>query len=369
MRRLMLVGGGQAHAVVLRTLAAAPRNGVEVVLLTPAERLLYSGMLPGWIAGHYARGELTVDLAPLAQAAGAVLLPRRVVALDLVRKTVLTDRGESVEFDLLSIASGATVDFDAIPGSRDHALPVRPLENFAEGWERILAFAAAADAPLRISVIGAGAAGVEIALAMRHRLRERREQVGVQLVTGDMPIVPGHGARARALLGAALLRHGVRLVEGMVRQLDADAALLEDDAALPTDVTLLVTGPAAEAWPRAAGLATDERGFVEVDAHLRSTSHPFVFAAGDAATLVDTPRARSGVYALRAATPLAANLLAALDGRPLVQHRPPERALYLIGTGPRHAVASWGRWAASGEWAWRWKERIDRGFIAQLQSV
>jgi selenide,water dikinase len=301
--------------------------------------------------------------------AGGVLMPRRVVGLDLQAKTVLTDGGESIEFDLLSIASGPGVDFDAVPGARDFALPIRPLENFIEGWQRIHAHALASDEPLQLTVIGAGAAGIEIALAMKYRLRARRDQVRVQLVTGDIPIVPGHGKRARALLRGALLRRGVRLVEGTVRRIERDTALLEDGAALPTDATLLLTGAAAELWPGDAGLATDERGFIEVNANLQSTSHPFVFAAGDAATLADAPRAKSGVYAVRAGPPLATNLLATLDGRPLMPFRPQRRALYLISTGARHAVASWGPLAVGGHWVWNWKDRIDRGYIAKFRTL
>jgi selenide,water dikinase len=200
LKRLLLVGGGQAHGFVLRALAAAPRRDVEVVLTTPSEHLIYTGMLPGWVAGHYTLPEMTIPLAPLVQAAGAVLLRRRVVGLDLQRKAVLTDRAEWVEFDLLSIASGPAVDYDAIPGARDFALPIRPLENFIEGWQRIHHHALTTDGPLRLTVIGAGAGGVEIALAMKHRLRALRDRVRVQLVTGDSRLVPGHGGRARALL-------------------------------------------------------------------------------------------------------------------------------------------------------------------------
>lgn len=366
MKRLLLVGGGQAHAFVLRALAAAPRRDTEVVLVTPSERLVYTGMLPGWVAGHYTLPELTIPLPPLAQAAGAVLVPRRVTGLDLEAKTALTDRGEAIEFDLLSIASGPTVDFDAIPGARDFALPIRPLDNFVEGWQRIHAHALATTDPVRITVIGAGAGGVEVALAMKYRLRARRDQIRVQLVTGDSQIVPGHGTTARRLLQAALLRQGVRLVEGMVEHVERDTALLEDGVALPSDATLLITGAAAEAWPGEAGLATDERGFISVNTHLQSVSHPFVFAAGDAATFVDAPRPKSGVYAVRAGPPLAANLLASLDGRAPTTFRPQRRALYLISTGPQHAVASWGSAAFAGDWVWRWKDRIDRGYIAKF---
>lgn len=367
MKRLILVGGGQAHAFVLRALAQAPRRDVETVLVTPSEHLIYTGMLPGWVAGHYALEDLAIPLQPLVQAAGAVQLQRRVLGLDLARKAVLTDRAEWVEFDLLSIASGPAVDFDAIPGARDFALPIRPLENFVEGWQRIHNHALATDQPLRLTVIGAGAGGVEIALAMKYRLRAFRDQVRVQLVTGDGPLVPGHGPRARALLREALLAQGVRLVEGLVRRLERDTALLEDGAALPSDATVLATGATAAAWPAEAGLATDDRGFIAVTPELQSTSHPFVFAAGDAATFVETPRPKSGVYAVRSGPPLATNLIASLEGAPLAPYRPQRRALYLISTGPQHAVASWGPWAFAGDWVWRWKDRIDRAYIRKFR--
>ncbi|MGE5160570.1 MAG: FAD-dependent oxidoreductase [Betaproteobacteria bacterium] len=369
MKRLLLVGGGQAHAFVLRALAAQRRRDVEVVLVTPSDRLVYSGMLPGWIAGHYTLPELTIPLPPLAEAAGAIFVQRRVVGLDPEHRTIRTDRDELIEFDLLSIASGPAVDFDAIPGSRDFALPIRPLDNFVEGWARIHSHALTTDTPLRLTVIGAGAGGVEVALAMKYRLGVCRDRVRVQLVTGSGSLLAGHGARARTLLKDALLRQGVRLVEGVVRQIERDSAQLEDGGVLPSDATLLVTGAAAEAWPAASGLATDERGFIAVTPNLQSASHPFVFAAGDAATFVDAPRAKSGVYAVRAGPPLAANLIATLDGRPLTPFRPQRRALYLITTGPRHAVASWGQLAVSGAAVWQWKDRIDRAYVAKFRMA
>lgn len=369
MKRLLLVGGGHVHTIVLRALAAAPPPDVEVVLITPSDRMVYTGMLPGWIAGHYTLSDITVMLGPLVRAAGATWVSRRIVGLDLDTRAALTNQGERIAFDVVSIATGPGVAFDAVPGSRQVALPIRPLEHFVEGWQRILRYAASAEGPLRLTVIGAGAGGVELALAMQYRLHEIRDDAHVQLVTGNGPILPGHGPTARRMLHAALLRYGIRMIEGTVEHLDIDAAVLEGGIALHADAALLVTGPAADAWPRASGLATDDDGFITVDSTLRSTSHPFVFAAGDVATQVDTFRAKSGVYAVRAAPALAGNLIAALSDRPLRPHRPPAHALYLISTGAQRAVASWGPLAIGGKWVWHWKDRIDRAYIAQLRPV
>ncbi len=366
MKRLVLAGGGQAHVFVLRELARRRPKDVEVVLVTPNDQLIYSGMLPGWIAGHYQLPELTIPLAPLVEAAGVHFVTARVVGLDLAARTAHTTAG-AIEFDLLSIATGSVLDFDAIPGSGDYALPLRPLENFVAGWQRIYMHVLSASEPVRLTIIGGGAGGSEVALAVMYRLRNVQDAMRVHLVTGDVPILPGHGERARTLVREALLHYGVRLIAANATQLEPDTVVLEDGSTLASDVTMLITGPAAEAWPGAAGLATDERGFITVNENLQSVSHPFVFAAGDAASFEHAPRARSGVYAVRAGPPLANNLLASLEGTALRAYHPQRRALYLISTGAQHAVASWGPWAIDGDWLWRWKDRIDRGYIAQFR--
>lgn len=368
MKRLLLVGGGQAHVFVLKALAQRRPPDIEVVLVTPSEHLIYSGMLPGWIAGHYQLPELTLPLAPLAAAAGVHLVNTRVIGVDLAAKFVQTPLG-TLDFDLLSIASGATLDFDAIPGSGDYALPLRPLENFVAGWNRIYMHVLAATEPVRLTIIGGGAGGAEIALAIMYRLRTVQDAVHLHIVTGDVPLLPGHGSRARALVQDALLHYGVRIISANAVQIEPGTVVLEDGSTLASDGTLLITGPAAERWPGLSGLAVDERGFILVDKHLQSVSHPFVFAAGDAATLPHAPRARSGVYAVRAGPPLAENLIATLEGRALKAYHPQRRALYLISTGAQHAVASWGPWALAGDWLWKRKDRIDRDYLAQFRMT
>lgn len=367
MKRLLLAGGGQAHVLVLREIARRPMTGVEIVLVTPSTQLRYSGMLPGWIAGHYTLEALTIDLAPLAQAAGAKLVTAHVQKLDLANKIAFTDCGEALDFDVLSMATGAVIDVDAIAGAREHALPLRPFDGFVAGWQHIVQRAEMARDTFRLAVIGGGAGGAETALAAAYRARTMRSPLHVQLITGGVPILPGHGPRARSLMNTALVKNGVQILDTIAQRVEPGAVITEGDRTLAADAMLIVTGASAATWLRDTELALDERGFVAVSSYLQSTSHPFVFAAGDAATLIETPRPKSGVYAVRAAPPLANNLIAALAGQPLSAFEPQRRALYLLTTGPKHAIASWGLWAFAGRWVWYWKDRIDRDYIAKLR--
>ena len=367
MKRLLLSGGGQTHVLVLREIARRRMADVEIVIVTPSNQLRYSGMLPGWIAGHYQLEELTIDVAPLAQAAGARLVTAHVQQLDLASKIAFTDRGEALDFDVLSIAAGAVVDVDAIAGAREHALPLRPFDAFVAGWQHIVQRAQLMRDTFRLTVIGGGAGGAETALAAAYCARTMPSLVHVQLLTGGVPILPGHGHRARQLMSTALVKNGVQVLDTIAQRVEPGAVITEGDHRLATDAALLATGASAAKWLRGTGLALDDRGFIAVNSHLQSISHPFVFAAGDAATLIETPRPKSGVYAVRAAPPLADNMIAALAGQPLSAFEPQRRALYLLSTGPKHAIASWGPWAAAGRWVWYWKDRIDRDYIAKLR--
>lgn len=363
MKRLLLAGGGQAHVFVLRALARQRPAEVEVVLVTPSDQLIYTGMLPGWIAGHYQLADLTIPLMPLLHAANVRLVSARITAIDLEQRVARIDSGEAIDFDLLSIASGPAPNVDAISGAREYTLSLRPLTRFIANWEQIFSRAQGSREPFRLTIIGAGAGGIEIALATKYRLPDVR----LQLVTGDVAILPGHGANVRALAHAALKHCGVQIVEATAERVESHTVVLDNGKLLASDQTLLMTGAAAESWPRDAGFATDESGFIAINDKLQSTSHDFVFAAGDAATMLHARRPKSGVYAVRAGPKLAANLLAAITGAPLQPYRPQRRALYLLATGAKHAIASWGPLAFEGDWVWHWKNRLDRDYIAKFR--
>lgn len=369
MKRLLLAGGGQVHALVLRDLARERLTDVELVVVTPSSRLRYSAMLPGWVAGHYALSALTIDFGLLARAARARLILAQTQKLDLTNRIALTDDGNAIDFDVLSVATGAVSSVNAISGARQYAIALRPFEDFIPGWERIVRTAEAASSAFQLTVLGAGAAGVEIALAAAFRARTMRLPMRVQLITGGVPILPGHSVRARSLMHGTLANAGIHLVDAAARRIDPDGVITHDERRIASDAILVATGVSMPAWLRDTQLALDDRGFIAVNSHLQSISHSFVFAAGDVATLTEAPRPKSGVYAVRAAKPLAINLIAAITGKPLCTFSPQRQALYLLSTGPKHAIASWGQWALAGRWVWRWKNSIDRDYIAQFSRL
>ncbi|GAB4466623.1 MAG: FAD-dependent oxidoreductase [Burkholderiaceae bacterium] len=367
MKRLLLAGGGHSHVFVLDALARRPPHDVEVTLVSPFDRQVYSGMLPGWIAGHYQIDQCVIPLAPLAQRAGARFVQAHVARLDLDGRVAYTEASEPLPFDVVSIATGPVMNLDAITGLREHAIALRPIESLIRAWPRlltqILALAEAGNDTATVTVVGGGAGGVELALAIAHRTQIAYIPARVQLVTGKPGLLPAFADGVRRRIARLLPVRGVRLIEDDAAEITRHTVVLADGGEIASDLTIAATGAAAAEWPREAGLAVDERGFIAVDERLQSISHPFVFAAGDCASIVGHPRPKSGVYAVRAGPPLARNLLRHLAGRRLRRYRPQRVALYLLATGPQHAIASWNGLSAEGRWVWRWKDRIDRRFV------
>lgn len=368
MKRLVMLGGGHTHLHVLAAMAREPMPGVQAVLATPHPRQIYSGMVPGWVAGHYTLDECAIALEPLARAAKVELALSAAVAINSQERTVTLADGRVAEYDVLSIDTGAAVDRDAIRGAREHGLFLRPIEHFAQLFERVPALAA--DRVLDVVVIGGGAAGFEVALAVHHRLNGAgTERARVCLVTGDATVLPGFTARVRERALGVLRRARVTVMNQTCVEVGTAQVLLDNGARLVCDVPLLALPAVAPAWLQGSGLALDERGFVSTTALLQSTSHPEVFAAGDVASRADRALPRSGVFAVRAGPALALNLRRRLAGGELMPWQPKPRSLYLLSCGERRAIAAWGNLSAQGRWVWAWKDQIDRGFVASFGQL
>jgi selenide,water dikinase len=364
---LVLVGGGHAHVHVLKRFGMRPAPGVRLTLIARDIETPYSGMLPGYVAGHYRLDECHIDLMRLARFAGARLIHDEAVGLDRDRCEVLCRGHPPIRYDVVSLDIGITPRRDTVPGATEHTVAVKPIDRFAERWEKLLErnrSRAKDHGRLRLAVVGGGAGGVELALAAQHRLTAMMfAPPQITLVTRD-GLLPSHNARVRTKFARILAEHGIVVVAGKpVVQVEEGRLILADGAMVGFDEALWVTEAGAAPWLAETGLALDPGGFVETDEFLRSPSDAAVFAAGDVAAMRGHPRDKSGVYAVRAGPYLAENLRRALAARPLRRAIPQRRALALIGTGDGRAVASRGAFAAEGAWLWRLKQWIDRRWM------
>jgi NADH dehydrogenase FAD-containing subunit len=364
---LVLVGGGHANLAVLADWAQrGPPAGCAATLITPHPWLTYSGMVPGWIAGECDRNAGKVDLAGLARRAGVRLVLDRCLAIDPDQRRFTLGNGDAIEFEYAAIDAGGVGRARAVMGDDPRLLELRPMDDFVarlDDW-RIANRAGGRS----VAVIGGGAGGLEIAFAIRNMAGLERP-CAVQLVTGEAGLLPDSSPRLRRLAARELARQGVGLAVADARisggQLYAGPASLE-----PVDLVIAALGSAAPDWPKEGGLACDKQGFIAVDRHQRSISHPHILAAGDIAARTDRHVPRSGVHAVHSGPVLAANLRSLLTGAaPQATYRPRGASLYLMNLGNGEALASYGPLAAQGRWAWRLKRWIDRRWIAAYAAI
>ncbi|CAM9716004.1 unnamed protein product, partial [Phaeothamnion confervicola] len=423
-RDLILIGGGHAHVHVLKAIGMKPIPGVQVTLVTRDVDTPYSGMLPGHVAGHYTREECHIDLQRLARFASARVVHASAMGLDLGRRTVQCNDGRPpLPYDCISLDIGSTPRFlpGRDPAELQHVTPVKPIDGFGARWDgmvrRILsvaasnaATAAAASAtaaasngaparPARLVVVGGGAAGVELTLSMQHRLREALRAAGwrdpaaalhVSIIHRGGAVLESHGPRMRAIFERVLQersievlanREAVAVMEGDGSTSDGSTGgsgggsggggVIEcsDGSRVPFDEAVWCTHSGAAPWLRETGLRLDDGGFILVDTHLQAVGMPCVFAAGDCCHIDGHARPKAGVFAVRAGPPLADNLRAFLEARPLREYLPQKKFLGIVATGDKYAVASKGAVAFAGPQVWRWKDYIDRTWMAGYQQL
>jgi selenide,water dikinase len=373
---LVLVGGGHAHVSVLRRFGMQPLPGVRLTLVTRDIHTPYSGMLPGYIAGHYDYDDCHIDLGPLARFASARLYHAEVESLDLERGQVIARGRPPISFDLLSINTGSRPRTLDVPGAADHAMPVKPIDTWLRQWQVLQERVVASQGPFQVVVVGGGAGGVELALSTQHRLaallRQRADdpnRLHYALLTDDDSVLPTHNTGVRRRFARILGERGITLRTGhRVIEVRPRAVQVDGQGVHPADAVLWVTEAAAPQWPAASGLAVDAHGFIRVDDCLQSVSHPGVFAAGDIASL-PLARPKSGVFAVRQGPVLSANLRRACLRQTLRKYRPQRNFLGLISTGDRYAVASRSSWSMEGRWLWTLKDWIDRRFMQRFNEL
>ena len=376
---VVLVGGGHAHVQVLRRMMMRPwpEARVTVVLDTPVA--VYSGMVPGFVAGQYRAAELEIDVVPLARLAGAEVVLAPAIGVDPGDRRVRLDGRAPLAYDFVSFDIGSTVAGLDIPGVRDRARATRPISRLVReiGTLSETFLAHAEDRPFEVVVAGGGAGGIELAFTVRERLLAAARRAGIErplrvtllqalpeVLTGFPPSLAVRARRNAAARGIAI-------------RTDASVAAAEDGGVrlaggevVPADSLIWAVGAGSLDTFRDSGLPLDDRGFVLTRPTLQAVGDERIFAVGDCATLRDWPETpKAGVYAVRQGPFIADNLRRVVAGRPLRRYRPQSDFLTLLNLGDGAALgAKWGT-SFEGRWVMRLKDRIDRKFMRRFQVL
>ena len=374
MRELVLVGGGHTHVQVLRRFAMAPPAATRITVVLDTPIAVYSGMVPGFVAGQYDEHELEIDVVPLARRAGARVILAPAEGVDPEEKKVLLVGRPPVPYDVVSFDVGSTVRGLDLPGVREYARPTRPIGRFVHSVDAAVkrASADAKSGRFRAVLVGGGVAGVELAFTLQVRLqREGLEGVEIVLLHAEDRILLGSPP---SLVKRVMERAEARGIEvrcgAKVASVEEGRVLLEGGGEVDFDLLLWVTGAAGHGLFAGSGLPVDAQGFVCARPTLQVDGHDDIFAVGDCATLRDHPgTAKAGVYAVRQGPYLIDNLRAALEEGELRRYRPQSDFLALLNLGDGAAIGSKWRLSFEGRWVMRLKDWIDRRFMRRFQVL
>ncbi|MCK7473206.1 MAG: FAD-dependent oxidoreductase [Rhodopseudomonas palustris] len=246
MKRLVLAGGGHAHLAVLNALARDAARGTSRWRWS---RLRRSRPTPACcragsrVTTHVA--QIEIDLEALARRANVTLLRDCIGAVDANRRCVAVSDRQHLQYDVLSLDVGSEIDTSWRETLGDRLLPLRPIAGFLERWPGMLATARKRRG-FRIAVVGAGAAGIEVALAVRHAFDRERVDGEVCLVAPREKFLAGHGPGARRRVADWMRRAGVELHDGHAVG-TRDGLLLPDGSTILVDGVIAATGAAPPA--------------------------------------------------------------------------------------------------------------------------
>lgn len=361
--RLLLIGGGHTHVEVVRRWA---QPDVDVTLVSASPNAAYSGMLTGLIAGHYRYEQTHIDLPALCRKMNVNFASAAVTGVNPDLQHAFCDDGVTRSFDVASINTGSTPSVGHVPGACEHAARVKPVPLFLSRWQDFLKERNAANDPARVVVVGGGPGGVELVFAMQHLFAahpESRSSSATFTLIADA-VLPKQSRSVQRRTLRLLAAKNIRVELSRAVEMSANTVHTNSGNRIPADFTVFATPASAPQWFAESGLALDPQGFVAVNGHLQSLSHPHIYAAGDAAALLADPAPKSGVYAVREGPILHQNLVDHLCNRkPSATFKPQRRALYIISCGDKKGILCYGKIALFGRLMWRIKDAIDRRFM------
>ena len=372
LRHLVLLGGGHAHIGVLRMLGMHPEPDLKVTLVSPSRETPYSGLLPGVVGGHSPEQDLYIDLGRLCQFAGADLVLATATAIDPGSSEIELRNRPNLAYDYLSIDVGIEPALTDLAEFDEALVPVKPIAGFMARFNLVYEQYRGGGA---FAIVGAGAAGLELAFALNHRLGIKAEKNGLPkpvlyLCQAAAELLPEAPPRLRAKAKNALAAQGIQFQPQFraVRQ-GAGQLASASGAVLEVDQVFWATGAAPQAFLQNSDLAGTPSGYIAVNAQLQSISHPNVFAVGDAADMVEQARPKAGVYAVRQAPVLFKNLVRMHRGQSLIRFKPQQRVLSLIALGEQTALGYKGPFWGWGRSLWRLKRRIDYKFLDSFKNL
>ncbi|MDW7657925.1 MAG: FAD-dependent oxidoreductase [Bacillota bacterium] len=363
-QKIILVGGGHAH-IHLMCNARRYQQYADITVISPEPSQLYSGMASGYIEGVYRSDEISFDLAAICHRHKITWIQSCVNRIDAENKKVYTSHDQSFEYDVLSVNTGSESGTSYVVNGSQMIIPSKPLNNLNQLKDQL-----SNNLPNRckITVIGGGAAGIELSLAVRAAAVKMQMNPDIKIFERNADILPGYSSQTRKHSHKKLQQAGISLTCNFDPLERRTKDKTDDDKLANQDLLIWAAGSRAGSLFVNSQLPVDSQGFLSVNEYLQSTAHPDIFGAGDCISLRDYPKLRKvGVYAIRQSPVLCDNIDCLLSNKPLRKFKPQVHFLSILNTADKTGVLQWRSLAFSGRLPWLIKDAIDRRFMKRYQ--
>lgn len=361
-KQLVLIGGGHANVQVLRKLCMNEYRGLNIILISEGYEAIYSGMTPGYIKKFYSLEDISIDLQRLCFNAGATFIKDKVIKLDCKNQIIYLNDNPSISYDVLSINSGSISNNQTISiDEESNIISAKPISSFVSKLKEIDDIIKKSSKK-KISIIGGGVAAFELSFALYKRYDEN---ISLDIISDQILAEKNLNISTINRLKKIANNLSIKLILNQVITINKSEIVLDNEDKIQSDCVLLSTGASLPDWLEKSDLEKTEN-FISVNHQLQSLNHKNIFVTGDAATIKNYKRPKSGVMAVRQGEVLKKNLFLFLLKKPLKKFKPQNNWLYLIGTHKNSAVLNYFNFSFSGNWCWQLKKIIDLNFMRKF---
>ena len=367
---LVLIGGGHSQITVLKKFGMKPIPGLRITLINKDFISSYSGMLPGYIAETYDRSQTEIDLLNLCKFSNSRLVIDKVIGLDLDEKLVILENRAPIIFDTLSINSGGEPNLGYIKGANEFSIPIKPISKLVKIIDGIKEKIKKLNG-ISISVVGGGAGGIELALALTQYLKTKQniKEIEVNLISKGQYLAKAKNKISQNTILSFLKNNNINVIlNEEVIEFGQNFIKTSKGTIINSKFNFLVTPISAPKWMSETGLSLDNSGFIRVNKFLQ-TSNENIFASGDVSSFENKNLPKAGVYAVRQGPILFKNLRAKILNYSLTSFKPQSSFLSLIGNGKDEAIFSWKGISFKSKFAWMLKRYIDESFMKKYNHL
>ena len=362
-KQLVLIGGGHANVQVLKKLCMNSIKGLHTILISEHFEAIYSGMTPGFIHKDYNKEAISIDLQRLCFNAGATFIRDKVIKLDTKHRELKLQNFPAVYYDLLSINTGSISNTKKINiKSSSKCFFVKPISSLVKNLSQIDQIVK--NNKNKIVIIGGGVASYELAFSLKRRYGSLFE---ITILGKKILKEKNLNKKTKNDLKRIAENLNIKECHGEVISISEKYLTLKNADKIDCDLSLISTGASIESWLFKSNLIKDEKGFIKVNDNLLSINDKNIFVTGDACSIENKPKPKSGVMAVRQGEVLKENIFLKLTGKGLIKYKPQKNWLYLIGTYKNYALLNYYFLSFHSQWCWRLKVWIDRNFIKNFK--